>query len=184
MLYNLESNNKWSDIKNYTQIVNNNKRIIVLCLLILLIIVIFVQFINNFFNMPYYIIFYSVKEDRVIKEVRVKPGDRFTLSYIHSYNKTPVYETFLVTKKGEIILKETEYSWQGAGLQDTYPIRGIWGYKDGNVYISEINTILMEIPLRVGIMANHKFIYNDKIIPLSLIAEGGELIIIKVNRHW
>jgi len=133
---------------------------------------------------PYSLDFFSKNSDKPIMELRVCPGDEFTISYIHSYNKTPVSDTFLIDKNCKIILKETEYKWDAAGLQDTCPIRGVWGYKNGNIWISEINLKLDKIPLRVGTIAKHELIYKDKTIPFLSFARGGELIIIKARRHW
>lgn len=135
-------------------------------------------------KIPYFLEFISQDRKEAVLKLRVYPGDEFTISYIHSYNKTPVSETFLIDKDCKIVLKETEYEWQAVGLQDTYPIRGVWGYKDGNIYISEINKKLNNIPLRVGMIADHKLIYKNKIIPFLSFAKGGELINIKVKRHW
>lgn len=135
-------------------------------------------------RMPYFLEFFPKNSNKPIMQLRVYPGDKFTISYIHSYNKTPVSETFLIGKDCKIVLKETEYEWQAIGLQDAYPIRGVWGYKNGNIYISEINEKLDNIPLRVGIIADHKLTYKNKIIPFLSFVKGGELINIKVKRHW
>lgn len=135
-------------------------------------------------KIPYFLEFISQDREEAVLKLRVYPGDKFTISYIHSYNKTPVSETFLIDRDCRIILKETEYKWQAVGLQDTCPIRGVWGYKDGNIYISEINEKLDNIPLRVGMIANHKLIYKNKIIPFLSFAKGGELINIEVKRYW
>jgi hypothetical protein len=135
-------------------------------------------------RMPYFLEFFPKNSDEPIMQLRVYPGDKFAITYIHSFNKTPVSETFLIDKDCKIVLKETEYKWQGAGLQDTCPIRGVWGYKEGNIYISEINDKLGKIPLRVGTIANHRLIYKNKTIPFLNFAKGGELINIKVKRHF
>jgi len=135
-------------------------------------------------KMPYFLEFFPKNSCEPILQLRVYADDKFTISYVHSYNKTPVSETFLIGKDCKIVLKETEYKWQAVGLQDTYPIRGIWGYKNGNIYISEINETLDNIPLRVGTIADHRFTYKNKTIPFLSFAKSGELINIKVKRHW
>lgn len=134
--------------------------------------------------MPYFLEFFPKNSYEPMMQLRVYAGDKFTISYIHSYNKTPVSETFLIGKDCKIVLKETEYKWQAVGLQDTCPIRGVWGYKDGNIYISEINEKLDNIPLRVGIIADHRLTYKNKIIPFLSFAKSGESINIKIMRHW
>ena len=132
---------------------------------------------------PYFLEFIPENKKESLLKLRIYPGDEFTISYIHSYNKTPVYETFLIDNDYDIILKETGYEWQGIGLQDTCPIEGVWGYKDGNICISEINKKLDNIPLRVGTIAEHSLTFKNKTIPFLSFAKGGELVNIKVKRH-
>jgi len=161
----------------------NNSQNIFKFVFIIIVLILLVELL--YFNkMPYYLEFYPKNSDKPSFQLRVFPGDKFTISYTHSFNKTPVSETFLINKDGNIILKETEYSWQAVGLQDTYPIRGIWGYKNGNICISEINDKLECIPLRVGTIANHKLIFKGEMIPFLSFAKGGELVNIKICRHW
>jgi len=158
-----------------------NKYLFKFILILLAIILLYWVYLNR---MPYFLEFISQDKKEVVLKLRVYLGDKFTISYIHSYNKTPISETFLIGKNCKIVLKETEYKWQAAGLQDTCPMRGVWGYKNGNIYISEINEKLDNIPLRVGIIADHRLTYRNKTIPFLFFAKGGELISIEVKRHW
>ena len=127
--------------------------------------------------------FYSVKNNKVVKSININPGDKFVIKFIHSFYKTPILDTFVINEQNKIILMETEYTWEANGLQDAYPLRGVWGYKNGNVCISNIFDIFDEIPLRVGTIANHQLIYKEDIVDFLSFADGGELIKIKVRKH-
>lgn len=47
---------------------------------------------------------------------RVKPGDTFSLRYIHSVERIPVTGYFVVDREYWIVVKETAFSSYGAGL--------------------------------------------------------------------
>jgi len=123
----------------------------------------------------------SLDTKEVLLNLPIKPGDQFYLDYIHSSAKTPVLDTFHVGSNGEMLLVEEDYQWYGAGLE-------FMDYKGVRVVLKgkETKTILKRhfpfLLLRVGWVANQKLIFNDKIIPLNEVAEGGELLKIWIAR--
>lgn len=114
--------------------------------------------------------------------IPVESGDRFYLDYIHSVSKTPVLDTFQISSKGEIVLMEEDFQWYGSGLEfvNHEGVR-IIDSEEGN---SEV-LLKRHFPcllLRVGWVGKQRLTFNDKVIPLLDIANGGELLKILVAK--
>lgn len=63
----------------------------------------------------------DAKANRVLLRAAVRPGDSFTLSYLHSVAKSRVTGTFEVTPEYEISVRETTFGSFGPGLPDVRP---------------------------------------------------------------
>ncbi len=53
----------------------------------------------------------------VLMDLPVHGGDQFFIHYIHSSDKTPVQDTFLIERDGRLVLIEEAFLWYGAGLE-------------------------------------------------------------------
>lgn len=56
------------------------------------------------------------KQGKIIFLRYVKPGDTFLLGYMHSVAKTDVWEEFIIDHNYQIVLTQTMFQGQGAGL--------------------------------------------------------------------
>ncbi len=56
------------------------------------------------------------KGDRVLFSKRVNPGDTFQLAFLHSIALSEVRDSFLIDSQYNIVLTETRFQGQGAGL--------------------------------------------------------------------
>ena len=112
-------------------------------------------------------------EGEVLLQFPVERGDLFHVSYTHSSDHTPVYDTFKIDEKGTIVLIEEDYEWYGAGLEFHPDADAKISFTGGRVRVL-LNRIFPHLPLRVGRVAGHVFKYKDKEIPLLSIAEGGD----------
>ncbi len=55
-------------------------------------------------------------EDRIIFSKSIKPGDTFQMTYLHSIVLSDVVEVFRIDSQYRIVLTETRFQGQGAGL--------------------------------------------------------------------
>lgn len=55
-------------------------------------------------------------DDTIIILCVVKPGDTFLLKYLHSVARSDVWERFVIDSEYRIVLTETRFQGQGAGL--------------------------------------------------------------------
>jgi len=118
---------------------------------------------------------------KIIFSEIVVPGDIFSTLYIHSVEKTPVKEIFLVDNQYRIILSETHVSSSGAGLPSQIFGEEKFILKDGNFIINNINRFLPFIPLKVGKNSHNKFFFKETIIDLSSIIGDG-LVYIRIRK--
>lgn len=154
-----------------------------------LIIVIFLLIFTILFNFFIYtfaategileIIDYSTK--KIIFSRRVVPGDDFSTLYIHSVEKTPVKEIFVIDNQYRIILSETQVSSSGAGLPSQIFKEEQFFLKDGKFIIKNINKFLPFIPLKVGKASHNIFFFKEEMIDLSTLIGDG-LVYIKIKK--
>jgi hypothetical protein len=57
-----------------------------------------------------------VKQEKLVYLQRVAPGDRFSTGYIHSVERSPVWEYFCIDPDYRIILRETTFKSSNVGL--------------------------------------------------------------------
>ena len=154
-----------------------------------LIIVIFLLIFTILFNFFIYtfaategileIIDYSTK--KIIFSRRVVPGDDFSTLYIHSVEKTPVKEIFVIDNQYRIILSETQVSSSGAGLPSQIFEEDQFLLKDGKFIINNINIFLPFIPLKVGKTSHNIFFFREEIIDLSTLIGDG-IVYIRIRK--
>jgi len=98
---------------------------------------------------------------KTILSHKVKPGDTFTVSYIHSVNKSKVLDSFTITNNYIIMLTATSFSAYGAGIPE--PEEGqTLSIRDDRIEISNINRYVDPYRLFVGTTADHTIIFNDE----------------------
>ncbi len=113
----------------------------------------------------------------VITSLKVKIGDRFTIRYIHSVDKTPIFEEFRLDRDQGLVLEKTWFTMFGAGL-------GHWS-GHGNltqdadwITINNIEKPLGSFILRIGALnVGHTIIYHDQKINLSRLAPGVRALV-------
>ena len=111
------------------------------------------------------------------------PGECFTVSFLHSWARSPVSEIFLVDKENNIVLKETVYEDFGAGLphEPEGPLSSM-AIEGGKIYIRDINRIIPDLQIRTGkFVAGHMLLYRDERIAFSDVVAPGNVVIFKVK---
>lgn len=134
---------------------------------------------------------YSIKKQKIliICDVDAKresvidvPTNEFTLFFIHSVQKTPVYEFFKIRKDNTLSLVKTEFSSFGIGLPYTDE-GGKFAIKDDR-FILKFERNFDKIPIRVSPIPQHAIIVDNKTHPLLEFADPENLIKIYAKDKW
>ncbi len=118
----------------------------------------------RFENTPVLVI---TKDERIIYTKRVEDA-KFILTFVHSVEKTPVYEFYEVLADGTLYLYKTRYSSMGAGL--LFQAEGSFEIKDG-FFEAEIFRKFKEISLRVSHLDGHGIVFNNGKVMFKEIAQ-------------
>ena len=127
-------------------------------------------------NRSYILQIYSVKQDRIVKEFNVSSGSSFQLEYIHSSEKTPISDYFIIDNNKNILLKEERFNWYAVGLECHPFFDKSEIIFDGGITRVVLNRTFDVFPIRVGWIAQQKIIIQDQIIKLKDITEPGDLL--------
>ena len=124
------------------------------------------------------------REGRVLFCARVQPGEEFVLSYVHSVNRRPVYDTLRV-EADYLVIAKSRFDSFGAGMPEA-------STQDGTLTVAEdgwmewtVNRPTPEIIMRVGRVADHTVHYRGRDIRLSDLAEPGSALTLRVRKsRW
>ncbi len=109
-------------------------------------------------------------------------GEEFVLSFIHSVNKRPVYDT-LRAEKGRVVVVKSRFDAFGAGMPETSTEQGILRLaKDGWLEWTT-NRPLPEVTVRVGRVANHTLHLKGRSIPLTELARPGAALTLQTRQR-
>ncbi|MCD6534406.1 MAG: DUF1850 domain-containing protein [Deltaproteobacteria bacterium] len=119
---------------------------------------------------------------KVIASLNVKNGDHFTIRYIHSVDKTPIFEEFRLDRKKGLVLEKTWFTMFGAGLGH-WPGHGNLSQNSEWITIDNIEQPLGSFILRIGSPSvGHTIIYHEQEINLSRLAPGARALVEFRNR--
>ena len=107
-------------------------------------------------------------------------GTRFSLSFIHSVQLTPVVENFVIEDSYRITLDSTEYQSLGVGLPFLKE-DGVFHTEQNKFIVSEMNRSHRQLNLRTGPEAKLSLTYAGQTIPLYSIFPPGTLVQIWVG---
>ena len=121
---------------------------------------------------------------RVVFCARVQPGEEFVLSFVHSVNRRPVYDTLRV-EADHLVIAKSRFDTFGAGMPEA-------STRDGKLIVAEdgwlewtVNRPTPEITVRVGRVADHTLHYKGRDIRLSDLAEPGSALTLRVRKsRW
>jgi hypothetical protein len=111
-----------------------------------------------------------VTGSRPLVQVWLDPGERFTIRYIHSVEKSPVWETHSVDAQGAIYIEEERYLKLGAGMGQM-PGVGKLVHRGPYEVIEDMHTPTGDFVLRIGsVGVDHTLIWRDRPINLTALA--------------
>jgi len=122
--------------------------------------------------------------DHVVFCARVQPGQEFVLSFVHSVNRRPVYDTLRV-EADHLVIVRSRFDTFGAGMPEA-------STQDGTLSVAEdgwlewtVNRPTPELAVRVGRVADHTVHYKGRDIRLSDLAEPGSALTLRVRKsRW
>jgi hypothetical protein len=133
------------------------------------------------------LVVFDAKANRVLLRTPVRPGDSFTLSYIHSVAKSRVTGAFEVTPAYEISVRETTFGSFGPGLPDVRP-GDDYQVKDGLIRLKVNQTIPGPgLVFAVYPYTEHRLQVGDRTLDLSREVEAGGRVAITLRppiTHW
>lgn len=127
---------------------------------------------------------YLVAEDesgQPLLHLRLWPENSFTLTYMHSVQKTPCSEVFRPGHDGGLVLTETEYQSLGVGLP-FLPGEGKLTIENGRFVIRGLNRRFAEIGLRAMPVARQALVVQGRRYELTTLVPPGSLIRLYVVR--
>ena len=110
-------------------------------------------------------------------------GDTWYIEFIHSVQKTPVQEYFLVRGKNDLLLEKTIYQSMGVGLPFMASEGKLKTTGDGH-FLLEMHREYQTLKLRTGLEACPKIYFGGNILPIYNLYEPGTLVEIKVVKRY
>ena len=112
---------------------------------------------------------------RVVLLQRVSPGDTFTLSFVHSVEKSPVTDYFRIDDEHRIILYQTEFRSLNTGLPAVVSEGEVFERTERGFRLSNLNRVMPEILLQVSAAYGGSLSLGGKDIFLPSLAGNGLL---------
>lgn len=104
------------------------------------------------------------------------PGEKFTITYIHSVEKTPVDEIYRMIPYGKLEMTETRFKSYGAGLPlETKNFSSI----DGMFVIKDMDIVVPIVNIRVARTPGQTINLREKRYYLQQLSPPGTLVTIR-----
>ncbi|MHC1727095.1 MAG: DUF1850 domain-containing protein [Syntrophobacteraceae bacterium] len=108
-------------------------------------------------------------------------GEEFTLSFMHSVNKRPVYDT-LRAQGDHLVIVKSRYDAFGAGMPESSTEDGAFAVLPDGWLEWRVNRPVPEIIVRVGRVAEHTLWIKGRETRLADLAEPGNALVFRVHR--
>jgi hypothetical protein len=110
----------------------------------------------------------------------MKVGEEFVLSFTHSVNKRPVFDT-LQARGDHLVIVKSVFDAFGAGMPDASTEEGRFSVMPGGWLQWIVNRAVPEIILRVGEVADHTLTIKARQFPLAELTEQGTAVAFRVR---
>ena len=118
---------------------------------------------------------------RIVFCSRVKPGEEFVLSFVHSVNRRPVYDT-LRTEADHLVIVKSRFDSFGAGMPESSTSEGTLTVASDGWLEWVVNRPVPDVTVRVGRVANHTLHLKGREIRLSNLSEPGGALTVRVRK--
>lgn len=123
----------------------------------------------------------AVKSGQTVLCARMDKGEEFSLSFIHSVNKRPVYDTLRVFEDHLVIVK-SRYDSFGAGMPENSTSEGSLRVGSDGWLEWTVNRRVPEVRFFVGWVANHTLRLKGREIVLTNLVEPGTSLSIRAQK--
>ena len=107
--------------------------------------------------------------EKIYKEFWVEEGDEFSVEFIHSVNKSPVKDIFVI-RDNKIYADRTVYSAFGAGVQTEVEEGQTLEYdENGNMIVSGFDIEFPKVKYIVGTVSDHVLEFRGESISLTAL---------------
>ena len=105
----------------------------------------------------------------VIRLFPIQEGDEFSITFVHSVNKSPVTDVYQITRDGIYVVRTIYYAF-GAGVQSELEEGQSFEYgEDGAMIVSGFNRRLDPLSYIVGTVSDHTLQIGGEVISLREI---------------
>ncbi len=111
----------------------------------------------------------------------MQSGEEFTISFIHSVNRRPVYDTLRV-EGDHLVIVRSRYDSFGAGMPESSTGEGTLSIAKDGWLVWTVNRSVPEVTVRVGWTAEHMLHIRDRKIRLAELAEPGSALTMRVQK--
>jgi hypothetical protein len=125
--------------------------------------------------------FTTTKEGKTVLCAEMAEGEEFILSFVHSVNRRPVYDTLRIEGDHLLIVKSRFDSF-GAGMPETSTENGTLQFDKDGWLAWTANRPVPEVNLSVGRVANHSLSLKGREITLADLVEPGTSLLIKTYK--
>ena len=124
----------------------------------------FVPFARKFVILNY-------NTNQILYLADVKSGDRFSIVYIHSVNKSPIEEVFIIDDEYNIALSKAVFKSFGAGIPSNFDDGGRFEFFEDRIEVLYYSRKIDKLILRIGTIADHRFMMDGKNIRLNELSD-------------
>ncbi len=121
-----------------------------------------------------------LKPSKNCSSFRVRSGEEFTISFIHSVNRRPVYDTLRV-ENDHLVIVRSRYDSFGAGMPESSTGEGTLSIAKDGWLVWTVNQPIPYLTVRVGWTAEHTLHIRDRTIRLAELAEPGSAVTMRVQ---
>jgi hypothetical protein len=121
---------------------------------------------------------------RAVFCARLQPGEEFVISFVHSVNRRPVYDTLRV-EGGHLVIVKSRFDAFGAGMPEASTSEGTLAVAPDGWLEWTVNRPVAEVTVRVGRVADHTLHLKGREIRLSDLSEPGSALTFRVRKaRW
>jgi hypothetical protein len=129
-----------------------------------------------------YLLLSNEQTGKVLFSASVSDGETFSVSYVHSVNKSPVIEYYQI-QDAEIHLTALRFCAFGAGMP-THPEEGqVMRIEDGDMVIDGFSRHMPYVCYFIGHASDHTLRIHDREIPLNTLDEPGQPVLFSVKNY-
>lgn len=119
--------------------------------------------------------------NNVLLQLPAKPGEFFSVKWIHSVSLRPVIETYKIEEDLKISIYEMKFDSFSANLPASPDYDTKWEFHDDYIRVYNYDVIFDAVPVVIGkVVADHTLQFRDTAIHLKDIYKAGGFVKIRV----